>query len=79
MPAAPGMSHAAGMPGADTFGPAEQETGGERAGGVFRAPAAQKARTARAADFRAGVVVGAAAALLGAVVGGWLSRRRRRA
>jgi carbon monoxide dehydrogenase subunit G len=77
MPAARGMSHAVGTPGADTSGPGEPGTGGERVGGVFRAPAAQKARTTRAADFRAGVVVGAAAALLGAVVGGWLSGRRR--
>jgi carbon monoxide dehydrogenase subunit G len=45
--------------------------------GVFRAPAAQTAREAPAADFRAGVVAGALAALLGAVVGGWLSGRRR--
>ena len=62
-----------------TSGPGEPETGREPAAAVFRAPCAQRADTARAADFRAGVIVGAAAALLGAVVGGWLSRRRRRA
>ncbi len=60
-----------------TSGPGEPETGREPAAGVFRAPAAQQVDKPRATDFRAGVIVGAAAALLGAVVGGWLSGRRR--
>jgi carbon monoxide dehydrogenase subunit G len=44
---------------------------------VFRSPAAPPARGVHAADFRAGVVAGALAALVGAVVGGWLTGRRR--
>jgi carbon monoxide dehydrogenase subunit G len=44
--------------------------------GVFVAPAAGKERGIRT-DFSAGVVVGALAALAGAVIGGWLSSRRR--
>jgi uncharacterized protein len=44
--------------------------------GVFIAPAAREGRGIRA-DFPAGVAVGALAALAGAVIGGWLSARRR--
>jgi uncharacterized protein len=44
--------------------------------GVFVAPAASRDRGIRT-DFSAGVVVGALAALAGAVIGGWLSSRRR--
>jgi hypothetical protein len=44
--------------------------------GVYLAPAAGKGRGVRT-DFSAGVIVGALAALAGAVIGGWLSSRRR--
>lgn len=44
--------------------------------GVFVAPAATGDRGIRT-DFSSGVVVGALAALAGAVIGGWLSSRRR--
>jgi carbon monoxide dehydrogenase subunit G len=44
--------------------------------GVYVAPAANTGRGVRA-DFPAGVIVGALAALAGAVIGGWLSSRRR--
>jgi carbon monoxide dehydrogenase subunit G len=46
-------------------------------GTVFTAPSAAAAPLG-GRDFARGVVVGAAAALLGAVVGGWLAGRRRR-
>jgi carbon monoxide dehydrogenase subunit G len=44
--------------------------------GVYVAPTAGTGRGVRT-DFSAGVVVGALAALAGAVIGGWLSSRRR--
>ena len=44
--------------------------------GVFVAPAVSRDRGIRT-DFSAGVVVGALAALAGAVIGGWLGSRRR--
>jgi uncharacterized protein len=44
--------------------------------GVFMAPAASRDRGIRT-GFPSGVVVGALAALAGAVIGGWLSSRRR--
>ena len=56
--------------------------GGDRPGtspgerGVFVAPNTSTGHGVRA-DFSAGVVVGAIAALAGAVIGGWLSSRRR--
>ena len=46
------------------------------AGSVFTAPKGEVA-TAGGGSFAQGIVVGAAAALLGAVVGGWISRRAR--
>jgi carbon monoxide dehydrogenase subunit G len=62
--------------------PAGVEAGADQTGapaiqpGVFVAPAATRDRGIRT-DFSAGVVVGALAALAGAVIGGWLSSRRR--
>ena len=73
--AAPGITGAA--DGSGAAGPGERESAQQRADGVFRAPVPHAGRTAPTADFRAGVVLGAVAALLGAVVGGWLSGRRR--
>ncbi|MPZ93481.1 MAG: carbon monoxide dehydrogenase [Propionibacteriales bacterium] len=45
------------------------------AAGVYEAP--QRAVPARSGDFGRGVAVGAGIALLGALVGGWVSGRRR--
>ena len=62
--------------------PVMAAAGGDRPGtspgerGVFVAPNASTGHGVRA-DFSAGVVVGAIAALAGALIGGWLSSRRR--
>lgn len=45
--------------------------------GVYEAPGAPGALSGRSCGFVQGALVGAAAALFGAVVGGWLSGRRR--
>jgi len=45
---------------------------------VYRAPARRAAAAPPGAEFAAGVVLGAAAALLGALVGGYLARRAAR-
>jgi uncharacterized protein len=54
---------------------------GAAAGGagprVFSAPTRRRATTPPGGEFAAGVVLGAAAALLGALVGGYLARRAR--
>jgi hypothetical protein len=54
---------------------------GAAAGGagphVYSAPARRRATTPPGGEFAAGVVLGAAAALLGALVGGYLARRAR--
>jgi carbon monoxide dehydrogenase subunit G len=55
---------------------ADQASGAAAAHGVFVAPDASAGRGVRG-DFSAGVLVGAIAALAGAVIGGWLSSRRR--
>jgi uncharacterized protein len=44
---------------------------------VYSAPARRAAAAPPGGEFAAGVVLGAAAALLGALVGGWLARRAR--
>jgi uncharacterized protein len=54
------------LTGAAEAGPAEPA--------VFSRPS--KVGMARGGDFTTGIIVGAAAALLGALVGGWLARRR---
>ncbi|MEP6526376.1 MAG: carbon monoxide dehydrogenase subunit G [Nocardioidaceae bacterium] len=62
--------------------PAMAGAGADQAGdsaagqGVFVAPGASMGRGVRS-DFSAGVLAGAIAALAGAVIGGWLSSRRR--
>ena len=62
--------------------PAMAGAGADQAGdsaagqGVFVAPGASIGRGVRS-DFAAGVLAGAIAALAGAVIGGWLSSRRR--
>ncbi len=54
--------------------------GAAQAGGttVFEAPGAQAALSSSTGGFLQGAVVGATAALVGVIVGGWLSGRRRR-
>jgi carbon monoxide dehydrogenase subunit G len=62
--------------GAALAGAAESAVAGAPAGGrVYEGPPAVP-RAAGAPDFARGVVAGAAAALLGAFVGGWIARRR---
>jgi carbon monoxide dehydrogenase subunit G len=60
-------------------GPAEVVVTEGGSGRVFESPGAQQALASAAAgsDFARGALVGAAAALLGALVGGWLVGRRR--
>jgi carbon monoxide dehydrogenase subunit G len=57
--------------------PARPDTGGAGPS-VYTAPARPAATTLPGGEFAAGVVLGAAAALLGALVGGYLARRGRR-
>jgi carbon monoxide dehydrogenase subunit G len=74
---APGAVGAA-PPGAVDAGAAAR-AGGEGAGTrVFSAPARPATRGIPGGEFAAGVVLGAAAALLGALVGGYLARRAAR-
>jgi uncharacterized protein len=56
--------------------PARAATGGAGPR-VYSAPARRPATALPGGEFVAGVVLGAAAALLGALVGGWLARRSR--
>jgi carbon monoxide dehydrogenase subunit G len=71
-PAAVGLATAAGSTGPAGAGAADP-------GRVYEAPGAAAALSAAGtgADFARGALVGAAAALLGALVGGWLAGRRR--
>lgn len=70
-----GKAPSAVSPGADA-GPAAGS--GAVSSGVFDAPGARSARVAAAgAGFLPGALVGAGAALVGVIVGGWLSGRRR--
>ena len=62
-----GVAGAAARPGAGGAGPR-----------VFSAPARRRATGPPGGEFAAGVVLGAAAALLGALVGGYLARRAAR-
>jgi len=72
-PASPGLP-----PGPSTVAPAPavQPAAGTAPGTVFTAPAAA-APSGSQPGFVVGVLVGAGAALLGAVVGGWIASRRR--
>jgi hypothetical protein len=56
-------------------GASARAVGGEAGPRVYTAPAQ---RRAPGGDFAAGVALGAAAALLGALVGGYLARRAQR-
>jgi carbon monoxide dehydrogenase subunit G len=64
---------------ASTGGAAAGAAGATDPGRVYEAPGAGAALSAggSGADFARGALVGAAAALLGALVGGWLAGRRR--
>ena len=64
--------------GAPEAGAAARADGGGAGPRVFTAPARRSAAGPLGGDFAAGVVLGAAAALLGALVGGYLARRATR-
>jgi uncharacterized protein len=72
----------AGEVGAAPTGVEEEAPARAAAGGagprVYSAPARRRATALPGGEFAAGVVLGAAAALLGALVGGYLARRRER-
>lgn len=72
---------AADLSAAEASPPRPSEAAGtdNASGRVFESPGAQQALASAAAgsDFALGAIVGAAAALLGALVGGWLAGRRR--
>jgi uncharacterized protein len=64
-------------PGSGEAGAATRAATGEAGPRVDSAPARRPATAPPGGEFAAGVVLGAAAALLGALVGGWLARRAR--
>jgi carbon monoxide dehydrogenase subunit G len=64
-------------PGSGDAGAAARAATGEAGPRVYSAPARRPATALPGGEFAAGVVLGAAAALLGALVGGWLARRAR--
>jgi hypothetical protein len=59
-------------------GAAARAGGGGAGARVYSAPARPATRGIPGGEFAAGVVLGAAAALLGALVGGYLARRAAR-
>jgi carbon monoxide dehydrogenase subunit G len=59
-------------------GAAARPDGGGAGTRVYRAPARPRATGVPGGEFAAGVILGAAAALLGAIVGGYLARRAAR-
>jgi uncharacterized protein len=69
---------AAAIPGVPEAGVAARADGGGAGPRVFTAPARRRTAGPPGGDFAAGVVLGAAAALLGALVGGYLARRAAR-
>jgi uncharacterized protein len=66
------------LAGVGEAGAAARADGGEAGPRVFTAPARRSTAGPPGGDFAAGVVLGAAAALLGALVGGYLARRAAR-
>jgi uncharacterized protein len=66
------------LAGVGEAGAAARADGGEAGPRVFTAPARRSTAGPPGGDFAAGVVLGAAAALLGALVGGYLARRPAR-
>jgi len=78
-PATPGPAAAGALPtGTGEAGAAAWPGGGGAGPRVFTAPARRRAPGPLGGEFAAGVVLGAAAALLGALVGGYLARRATR-
>jgi uncharacterized protein len=69
---------AAAVPGVPEAEVAARADGGGAGPRVFTAPARRRTAGPPGGDFAAGVVLGAAAALLGALVGGYLARRAAR-
>jgi hypothetical protein len=65
-------------PAAGVVGAAASAGGGGAGTRVYSAPARRRANGIPGGEFAAGVVLGAAAALLGALVGGYLARRAAR-
>jgi uncharacterized protein len=68
----------AALTGTEEAGAAARADAGGAGPRVYRAPARRAAAAPPGAEFAAGVVLGAAAALLGALVGGYLARRAAR-
>jgi carbon monoxide dehydrogenase subunit G len=68
----------AAIPGVDDAGAVARADGGGAGPRVFTAPARRSTAALPGGEFAAGVVLGAAAALLGALVGGYLARRAAR-
>jgi uncharacterized protein len=75
---APGGEVGAPLTGVGEPGAAARADGGGAGPRVFTAPARPATTRPPGGDFAAGVVLGAAAALLGALVGGYLARRAAR-
>jgi carbon monoxide dehydrogenase subunit G len=75
---APRPGAGASLPGTVDAGAAARAGGGGAGTRVFSAPARRRANGTPGGELAAGVVLGAAAALLGALVGGYLARRAAR-
>jgi uncharacterized protein len=73
-----GEAAAAPLPGIGEVGAPARAAAGGAGPRVYSAPARRAATAPPGGEFAAGVVLGAAAALLGALVGGYLARRGRR-
>ncbi len=76
--ASSGAAGGAPLSGTGVAGPAARAGGGGAGMRVYSAPARPRAAGLPGGEFAAGVVLGAAAALLGALVGGYLARRAAR-
>jgi uncharacterized protein len=77
VPEAAGTAAGAPLTGVGEAGAPARAAAGGAGPRVYSAPARRAATAPPGGDFAAGVVLGAAAALLGALVGGWLARRAR--
>jgi uncharacterized protein len=75
---AAGPAAGASLTGTGSAGAAARAGGGGAGTRVYSAPARRRAAGPPGGEFAAGVVLGAAAALLGALVGGYLARRAAR-
>jgi uncharacterized protein len=77
VPEAAGTAAGASLTGVGEAGAPARAAAGGAGPRVYSAPARRAATAPPGGDFAAGVALGAAAALLGALVGGWLARRAR--